>query len=255
MIHYLTFHFNVLLFLCILLAATSVYGTVFACNTTASCGCTQNQVIINTRIVGGEPSASHSWGWAVSLRIPNGGHFCGGSIISPHYILTAAHCVNDPKITNLGITAAIGTDTLNDNIGQRIAVSSIHIHSNWNTNTKENDIALLKLKTAISFSDRNIAKLCLPSLKEYNAVEFPWTDTSLVAIGWGSTASGGSVSSLLRQVTLAAVGSKEAKCSNSIRNSQVQFCAAVNGGGKGKSFTISTATISNSTLMYRYLSR
>ena len=182
MIHHFTFNFNVLL-LCVLLPPTAVQGTVFACNTTAPCGCAQNRVIINTRIVGGEPSASHSWGWAVSLRIPIYGHFCGGSIISSHYILTAAHCVNDPKITSLGITAAIGTDTLNDNIGQRIAVSTIYVHPKWNANTKENDTALLKLKTAISFSDRNIAKLCLPSLKEYTAVEFPWTNTRLVAIG------------------------------------------------------------------------
>jgi len=218
---------------CVLLNQCSVQATVFACNTTAPCGCSQNKAVINTRIVGGEPSASHSWGWAVSLRISNTAHFCGGSIISPNYVLTAAHCVDDPQISKLQITAAVGTDTLYDSYGQRIVVSKIYIHPGWNKNTNENDIAILKLNKAISFNDKSVAKLCLPSLTEYRDVDFPWTNTKLVAIGWGSTTSGGSSSNVLRQVTIAAVGDRETKCSNSIRNTRIQFCAAVVGGGKG----------------------
>ncbi len=184
-------------------------------------------------MVGGEPSASHSWGWAVSLRVASTLHFCGGSIVSPHYVLTAAHCVSDPQIVGLQITAAVGTDTLTDNSGQRIKVSKIYKHSGWNSVTKENDIALLKLDKAISFKDRNIAKLCLPSLTGYTDVDFPWVNSKLVAIGWGSITSGGSSSNVLRQVTIEAVGDREPKCSNSIHNTRVQFCAAVEGGGKG----------------------
>jgi transmembrane serine protease 2 len=222
-----------LFIVCVLLNQYSVQATVFACNTTAPCGCSINKANINARIVGGEPSASHSWGWAVSLRVLTSTHFCGGSIISPHYVLTAAHCVDDPQITRLQITAAVGTDTLYDTYGQRIVVSKIYKHPGWNSVTKENDIALLKLSNAISFKDKNIAKLCLPSLTEYKDVDFPWINTKLVAIGWGSTASGGSSSNVLRQVTIAAVGDTETKCSNSIYNTRVQFCAAVDGGGKG----------------------
>lgn len=222
----------ILFVVCIFLNQYSVQATIYPCNTTAPCGCSQNEVVINSRIVGGEPAVSHSWAWAVSLRIPGNKHFCGGTILSPHYVLTAAHCVEDPYMSRIDLTTAVGTDSLYDNVGQRIVVSKIYIHPNWNTNTKENDIAILKLKKAISFKDRNIAKLCLPSTKDFVATDFPFTDSKLVGIGWGTTSSGGTASSVLRQVTLGAVSNTAPKCSNSIKNVRVQFCAAVNGGGK-----------------------
>lgn len=210
-----------------------VQGTIYSCNITAPCGCSENNAVINTRIVGGETAVSHSWGWSVSLRIPNNKHFCGGTVLSPHYILTAAHCVDDSQIAKRQITVAIGTDNLYDNNGQRLIVSKIHIHSRWNRNTKENDIAILELKQPISFDDKSVAKLCLPSLTGYTDTEFPWTNSKLIAIGWGTTSSGGTISNTLRQVTIEAAGNREPKCSNSIRNTRLQFCAAVNGGGKG----------------------
>ncbi|CAF2160489.1 unnamed protein product [Rotaria magnacalcarata] len=206
-------------------------ANIFSCNTTAPCGCSKNAVIINSRIVGGEPAASHSWTWAVSLRVRSDIHFCGGSIISPHYVLTAAHCIDDPYISMLTITAAVGTDNLHDNVGQRITVSTIYKHPRYNKLTHANDIAILRLKKAISFQSSNIGKLCLPALNEIVATDFPMVNSDLVAIGWGKTDVADS-SNVLRQVTVTAVSSTTPKCANSIHDTKLQFCSAVNGGGK-----------------------
>ncbi|CAF1330072.1 unnamed protein product [Adineta steineri] len=217
---------------CILLTQYSVQGYIYSCNTTAPCGCSQNEVNINSRIVGGEIAASHSWAWAVSLRVSSIGHFCGGTIISPHYILTAAHCLERISLSRIDVTAAVGTDTLYDTEGQRVLASKIYMHPRWNTVTKENDIAILKLKKAISFGGSNIAKLCLPAISGFDATNFPSPNTNLVAIGWGSMESDGPTSDVLRQVTVQSVSDQVQKCSNSINNVDLQFCAAVDGGGK-----------------------
>ena len=50
----------------------------------------------SARVVNGDNAAPHAWPWQVSLR-RNGHygryHFCGGSLIRPNWVVTAAHCV------------------------------------------------------------------------------------------------------------------------------------------------------------------
>ena len=51
---------------------------------------------IATRVVGGTDAQPHSWPWQISLRVKVRGklyHICGGSLISPTHVVTAAHCV------------------------------------------------------------------------------------------------------------------------------------------------------------------
>jgi len=55
-----------------------------------SCQC---GVAPNTKIVNGEETVPGSLPWMVSLEDESGFYYCGGSIISSRYILTAAHCV------------------------------------------------------------------------------------------------------------------------------------------------------------------
>lgn len=56
----------------------------------------------NIRIIGGNVSTIYDYPWAALLRFGNGEFSCGGSLIHPRYVLTAAHCVTGPQPVALG---------------------------------------------------------------------------------------------------------------------------------------------------------
>merc|ERR1712243_179164 len=56
-------------------------------------GLTVSQVPPEERIVGGEEAVPHSIPWQVSLRRKSDNfHFCGGSVLGPNHVVSAAHC-------------------------------------------------------------------------------------------------------------------------------------------------------------------
>lgn len=56
------------------------------------CGVTSGSSGRQTRIVGGNVARLEDWPWQVSLKVQDT-HVCGGSIITPEWIVTAAHCL------------------------------------------------------------------------------------------------------------------------------------------------------------------
>ncbi|XP_077618799.1 coagulation factor XI isoform X10 [Crocuta crocuta] len=112
---------------------------------------------IKPRIVGGEASVHGEWPWQITLHItsPIPRHLCGGSIIGNQWILTAAHCligVESPKILHVysGILnqSEIKKDT------SFFGVQEIIIHDQYKTAESGYDIALLKLETAMNYTDK-----------------------------------------------------------------------------------------------------
>jgi len=55
------------------------------------------RVLTSTHIVNGEEAIPHSWPWQISLQEDFGWggflHFCGGTLISDRFVITAAHCI------------------------------------------------------------------------------------------------------------------------------------------------------------------
>ncbi|CAF0982411.1 unnamed protein product [Adineta steineri] len=207
-------------------------GTTYECNINATCGCSSSSTIL-TRIIGGENAVERSWGWIVSIR-KRQSHFCGGSIFSSSFIITAAHCVHD--ITSLSdITILAGSSTLTPSSSNKFyqirSIFQITIHPSYaTTDTYENDIALIRLSTPLDMTNGYIKPICLPT----GTNSEPSDNIDIIAVGWGVTSTSQDISSQnLQQVTIKSIKSTSKDCLKIIDNSQVQFCAGIlTTGGK-----------------------
>lgn len=132
------------------------------------------------RVLGGNKADANEWPWMVSIR-QYGFHFCGGALIASEWILTAAHCVEE--IGKIGMEVVLGNRSPNRYIkGElRLNINRIIIHEDYYNGSLENDIALLRLATSVTFSN-HIRPLCLSKMPIDNAKE-------CVMAGWGDTGS------------------------------------------------------------------
>merc|ERR1711931_587107 len=94
------------------------------------------------RIVGGIEAEEHEWPWQVALFIDDA-WFCGGSLISENYVLTAAHCVDGASYYDIMAGAHNVRESSEPN---RVEITSFNgwYHPQWDPNTLSNDIALIE---------------------------------------------------------------------------------------------------------------
>ncbi|XP_015782661.1 trypsin-like [Tetranychus urticae] len=150
------------------------------------------------RVVGGREAEDGEFPWQVSLQLKHRffgyRHFCGGTIIGNRWIVTAAHCAN--HIDNNNTIAVLGAIDLTPfQYHVKAAINSTFVHPNYNQNTIENDIALLKTSEKIDLTGQNypISSACLPESLDQQP------SGNAIVTGFGKTSeSGGSSSTLLR---------------------------------------------------------
>jgi secreted trypsin-like serine protease len=218
-----------------------VSSVFYSCDRNADCGCSKTNADLN-KIVGGESAVDSSWGWAVSLRrISTNEHFCGGAIISPLHIITAAHCLKSFLDIPRNVKVVVGINRLNDtrsSMAQERSIVRAFSHPAFDDDSNANDIAILRLNQSLNISnEKGTARLCLAHVIPTNtANNYPIPDSSLIGIGWGLLKSEDETipsDQHLQQVTLKAISAEHRMCATSLNNRQLQFCAGVIGGGKG----------------------
>ncbi|KAM4016515.1 transmembrane protease serine 4 [Anomaloglossus baeobatrachus] len=146
------------------------------------------------RIIGGQDTSIEHYPWQVSLQYM-GSHICGGSILNRRIILSAAHCfqMSDQQVDRWRVQC--GRSTLNYLFASE--VDKIYIHTLYNLDLKPYDIAILKLKTDLTFSD-SIQPVCLPGFD----ISLP-DNAPLSVTGWGHTVEGGgNLASTLQKVAI-----------------------------------------------------
>lgn len=147
-------------------------------------------------IVGGVPADPGEYPFLVALlsrRVGNRSQaqFCGGSLISPDTVLTAAHCVQGTRAADLDVLA--GSHTLAPGGGGlRVPVRKVRIHPGFEARTFVNDVAILQLGTNLPFE-------VIPTIQPGQG-PLATPGTMATVTGWGATNENGFRSVTLREV-------------------------------------------------------
>merc|ERR1712142_34604 len=107
-------------------------------------------------IVNGENAKDGEFPWQASLQTGSGFHFCGGSLVSDRWIVTAAHCVDGSRRFYVWLGQH---DKKYKRVGRpkRYSVEKIIMHEGWlpfkRHSTTDTDIAVVKLSSPVQMND------------------------------------------------------------------------------------------------------
>uniref|UniRef100_U3JU13 Uncharacterized protein n=1 Tax=Ficedula albicollis TaxID=59894 RepID=U3JU13_FICAL len=136
------------------------------------------------RVVGGTDVSPGRWPWQVSV-VQGSQHRCGGSVLAPEWILTAAHCVQSPAPAWQVFAGIVARSSLGPEAG--VPVREIIAHPLYNDSSLDYDIALMRLRVPLNFS-----AACLPPPPQDLLQGTPcWVS------GWGSTTPAGTLKEAL----------------------------------------------------------
>ncbi|KAL7480176.1 hypothetical protein ACHAW6_009551 [Cyclotella cf. meneghiniana] len=123
-----------------------------------------------SRIIGGIEAQILRYQYAVSIHDSVGVHYCGGSLIAPDIVLTAAHCQ--------GLTTVVlGRHNLRSKEGESIPIKMETLHAEYNDTTLDNDLMLVFLERPTTMD--------LPFVKLNTDVDRPRVGESVSAMRWG----------------------------------------------------------------------
>jgi secreted trypsin-like serine protease len=184
------------------------------------------------QIVGGLVTEPHEYPWQALLYPAYGNPrvYCGASLISATWVLTAAHCVNGYSAS--GLKVDLGTHVVygSNPARQSFTLKRVIAHPDYDSGTEDYDLALLELNTPVSFvgncgdylpladlhaADCPIAPIRLAGAGDSglytpnnaNDTRCPITSMSdacpwPIVSGWGAVSSSGSTSNYLRKVAV-----------------------------------------------------
>uniref|UniRef100_A0A4W4GCJ6 trypsin n=1 Tax=Electrophorus electricus TaxID=8005 RepID=A0A4W4GCJ6_ELEEL len=175
------------------------------------------------KIIGGSECAPHSQPWQVYLTYDNGKRWCGASLISKSWAVSAAHCYLPPP----RLALHLGEHNLFKDEGteQRIWAEKVIPHPDYNGVTEDNDIMLIKL-----IEPAVLNQYVLPiALATTCAV----ADENCLVSGWGNQINSGvNYASVLQCLNVPVLSRSQCKEAYGSQITENMFCAGFMEGGK-----------------------
>ncbi|KAH1002597.1 hypothetical protein HUJ04_008672 [Dendroctonus ponderosae] len=191
-----------------------------------TCG-TRHSQGINGRIKnpvyvdGDSEFGEYPWQVAILKKDPKESvYVCGGTLIDPLHILTAAHCVK--QYTNFDLRVRLGEWDVNHDVEfypyiER-DIASLTVHPEFYAGTLANDIAVLRMSTPVDWTKHpHISPACLPHPQDDYTGARCWTT------GWGKDAFGdfGKYQNILKEVDVPVVGFGQ--CQRQLQNTRLGY--------------------------------
>ena len=173
-------------------------------------------------IVGGTTTTTTAYPFMMQITDASGSQFCGGTLVAPKKVVTAAHCMAGESTG--GVRVVGGRTYLNGTNGTVSRVSRIWVHPDYTDATNGDDVAVLTLSTSMPYTPASYVSSSQSSV--YAA------GTTARILGWGTISENGGSSNQLRTATVPIAS--DSSCRSSYGSDFVQsdmVCAGYTSGG------------------------
>jgi trypsin len=205
-------------------------------------GVSATRAAANDVVVGGTLTTTQQAPWAVALSSRSrfgsarSGQFCGGVVVGPRTVVTAAHCMGTEalgtsdwhQVSDLRVIA--GRTDLGGTAGEEVPLSDVWVDPDYDSSTNADDVAVLT--TAQPLDDASAIPMAPSSdTADYRA------GTPADVYGWGDTTGNGSYPTTLHTARISILADSECEkaypggASGTYERSSM-VCGGVEGGGR-----------------------
>jgi secreted trypsin-like serine protease len=185
----------------------------------------------SARIVGGDEASTTTTPWVVALTTSSGAFFCGGTLVAPTKVVTAAHCVTTPMF-NGGVAAkspsslriVAGRTDLRGSDGMQVRVSSVWADPDFRDVGAGHDVAVLTLARIVPYRT-------LPLVAANDTAGYA-PGVMATVLGWGRVGETDAPSPTLQSVQVPMVADRTCATEESNFDAGAMVCAGYPQGGR-----------------------